>query len=612
MRFRTPITTLATLLAIGMLPVIGGAATNLGGSASEPIPTTVSERVDGLPAAYGAAATGGTSDGTQRSAPFEAPLAFSMVALELPATATANLRTSLDGSTWSTWEEVEAMGADDLPDPGSAEAAASVDPELHSEPVWVGEARWLQVAVAGAALADVAATFIDSNGLTTGTYRTSSATPTDDEYQAAATDDTTTTSSTTTSTTTTTAQPLPSYSYPADPSTGRPEITSRSEWGADESLRKGSPSYASSARYAVVHHTAGGNSYSASDAPAVVRGIYHYHTQSLGWNDIGYNLLVDRFGRIYEGRAGGLDYAVIGAHAQGFNTGSIGIAVMGEFDTTAPSEAALDAVADTLAWKFRHHSIDPRKTVMVVSGGSNKYDKGEEVELHTITSHRNVGHTECPGDAYYAELPTLRAAVVERWEALPEQPPADSEPPPDDSGTSASTPSSFTDIEGNVHAESIDRIAAAGVTSGCTIDRYCPDAPVTRGQTVTFLGRALGLEEGTGQRFSDVPTGNIHAGYIAAAVDAKIIYGYPDGTFRPDDPLSREQMASVLRRAMGLDHVWGSMFSDVAFESPHRSSINAIATAGVTSGCAPDLYCPADIVSRAQMATFLTRAILDR
>ena len=118
--------------------------------------------------------------------------------------------------------------------------------------------------------------------------------------------------------------------------TATPPVVPRLSWGADESIRRGPPTFAPALRFAVVHHTAGANDYSRSEAAAVVRAIQLYHVQGNGWNDIGYNFLVDRFGTIYEGRYGGVDRNVVGAHALGFNSGSVGIAVLGTYGSTSP------------------------------------------------------------------------------------------------------------------------------------------------------------------------------------------------------------------------------------------------------------------------------------
>ncbi len=193
--------------------------------------------------------------------------------------------------------------------------------------------------------------------------------------------------------------------------TEAPTIVPRAAWGADESIRRGPPVYARSVRVAFVHHTAGTNDYSRSEAPAVVRGIQLYHVKSNGWNDVGYNFLVDRFGTIYEGRYGGVDRNVVGAHALGFNTGSVGIALLGTYGTTKPPSAAQDAIARLIAWRLDVAHVDPIGTATLVSAGSEKYPSGAEVELRSVSGHRDTGATQCPGNALYARLPAIAAAA---------------------------------------------------------------------------------------------------------------------------------------------------------------------------------------------------------
>ena len=192
---------------------------------------------------------------------------------------------------------------------------------------------------------------------------------------------------------------------------GAPPIVPRLSWGADEKIRRGPPSYASEVRFAIVHHTAGRNDYSRSEAAAIVKGIQLFHVQGNGWNDIGYNFLVDRFGTIYEGRYGGIDRNVIGAHALGFNTGSVGIALLGTYGSTKPSQAALDAIAKLIAWRLDLAHVDPTSFVNVISGGSEKYASGIPVLLNAVSGHRDTGLTECPGNALYARLNSIAAAA---------------------------------------------------------------------------------------------------------------------------------------------------------------------------------------------------------
>src|SRR5258705_92285 len=121
---------------------------------------------------------------------------------------------------------------------------------------------------------------------------------------------------------------------------GSPPLIGREAWGANEAIRRAPPSYAPSVQFGLVHHTAGSNSYTASQSAAIVRGIEVYHVKGNGWNDIGYNFLVDKYGQVFEGRYGGVDKNVIGAHAEGFNTGSAGVAVLGTYGSAAPPAGA--------------------------------------------------------------------------------------------------------------------------------------------------------------------------------------------------------------------------------------------------------------------------------
>ncbi|MDH5282190.1 MAG: N-acetylmuramoyl-L-alanine amidase, partial [Thermoleophilia bacterium] len=197
-----------------------------------------------------------------------------------------------------------------------------------------------------------------------------------------------------------------------------PAIVPRLSWGADESIRRGPPTYAADVRFSIIHHTAGSNGYTRSEAPAIVKAIQLYHVQGNGWNDIGYNFLVDRFGTVYEGRFGGIDRNVVGAHALGFNTGSVGIALIGTYGSTQPSKAAQDAIARLVAWRLDLAHVDPTGFLTAISGGSERYASGIPVVLSAISGHRDTGFTECPGDALHAKLghsrPRLERSVFPR------------------------------------------------------------------------------------------------------------------------------------------------------------------------------------------------------
>ncbi|GAA2646748.1 peptidoglycan recognition protein [Streptomyces vastus] len=174
---------------------------------------------------------------------------------------------------------------------------------------------------------------------------------------------------------------------------------------------------------AVVHHTAGSNSYTCADAPAVVRGIHAYHVGQLGWKDIGYNFLIDKCGTIYEGRKGGVDRPVLGAHAYGFNSQTTGIAVFGTYTSIAPSQAVLTAVAKLAAWKLDQYGVSPAGTTSLTAGadGTDYFHKswklGAQLRLPAIHGHRDGYNTQCPGDQLYKKLPAIRdlaSAATER------------------------------------------------------------------------------------------------------------------------------------------------------------------------------------------------------
>jgi hypothetical protein len=194
---------------------------------------------------------------------------------------------------------------------------------------------------------------------------------------------------------------------------GSPAIVTRAAWGANEEIVRARPSVAPAVRLAVVHHTAGTNSYTRAQAAAIVRGIEVYHVQGNGWNDIGYNFLVDRFGTVYEGRGGGVERNVIGAHAEGFNTGTTGIALLGNYTSAVPPLAQQNALAGLLAWRLDVAHVDPRSTVVYTSGGNAKFRAGRVVTLRAISGHRDTGPSECPGGRAYALLPGLAQRVAQ-------------------------------------------------------------------------------------------------------------------------------------------------------------------------------------------------------
>ncbi|MFJ2583754.1 N-acetylmuramoyl-L-alanine amidase [Streptomyces sp. NPDC087538] len=202
---------------------------------------------------------------------------------------------------------------------------------------------------------------------------------------------------------------------PAPPSTvPKPPIVSRAGWGADESISPEAPEYLDGVKAVFVHHTAGSNTYSCADSAAVVRSLYAYHVLSEKWKDIGYNFLVDKCGTVFEGRKGGVDRPVFGAHTYGFNRESAGIAVIGTYtDANAPS-AVTTAVARVAAWKLGQYKGDPAGSTTLTAGatGSNyfgtKFTAGTKYSFKQISGHRDGFNTQCPGNMLYGQLKSIR------------------------------------------------------------------------------------------------------------------------------------------------------------------------------------------------------------
>jgi hypothetical protein len=194
----------------------------------------------------------------------------------------------------------------------------------------------------------------------------------------------------------------------------RPVLLRRRDWGAKKRWRNGKPTYNATIKQVHVHHTVNSNSYKRRDVPAMIRGMYAYHTKHLGWSDIGYNFLVDRFGRIWVGRAGGPGKPVRGAHTLGFNGKSTGVAVIGNYETAVPSKAVIGALARLAAWKLDMYGRNPRGHVRVVSEGSDRYRDGRRVKLPVIDGHRDTNQTACPGRHLYDALPRIRRRAKRR------------------------------------------------------------------------------------------------------------------------------------------------------------------------------------------------------
>ncbi|HXY71310.1 MAG TPA: N-acetylmuramoyl-L-alanine amidase [Actinomycetota bacterium] len=274
------------------------------------------------------------------------------------------------------------------PDPGSTERRRS----LHAtEPLWTGRGRCVEVSLhlpAGVTVAGARVAFLNTLGTAFGGPAVLTPLP----IPAAAETD----------------------ALPEQSSATKPTIISRKGWGADPGKINCFFGYAPALKMAFVHHTDTPNDYGPSQSAAIVRGIYAYHTDVHKWCDIGYNFLVDRYGRIFEGRQGGEDEPVIPAAVKGFNTDTVSVAAIGTFTTATPPPAMLGSIEHLLAWRLSLAGISPGATAYMESGGGIgvRWKKGTWVHLRTISGHRDANFTSCPGNRLYADLPAIRSAVA--------------------------------------------------------------------------------------------------------------------------------------------------------------------------------------------------------
>ncbi|WP_408896338.1 N-acetylmuramoyl-L-alanine amidase [Nocardioides sp. R1-1] len=302
---------------------------------------------------------------------------------------TVSVRTRT-GDTWSDWTAAEYHD-EHGPDPASAEAQRS---RPGTEAVLVGDVDQVQVQVetTSTAPADLKVAVIDP-GTPTATAQQSPSidTAAAGEGEAPAQRATQETSDGAIALQAATTGPP------------QPQIYSRAQWGADERLRDASSLRYGSISAGFVHHTVNANDYQPSDVPGILRGIYAYHVKTRGWSDIGYNFLVDRFGRIWEGRAGGVDKPVVGAHTLGYNDYSFAMSAIGNFETAQPTPELLNAYGALFAWKLSLSGVS-------ASSPSQRVGKGT---FAAISGHRDAGKTACPGKYLYAQLPTIRAMAAQ-------------------------------------------------------------------------------------------------------------------------------------------------------------------------------------------------------
>ncbi|WP_327353892.1 FG-GAP-like repeat-containing protein [Streptomyces sp. NBC_01304] len=213
--------------------------------------------------------------------------------------------------------------------------------------------------------------------------------------------------------------PTPTKPVPLPSTVKRPPITSRAAWGADESIVDDPAEYIDKVQAVFIHHTVGANNYSCAESASLVRGVMEYHVNVNKWNDLGYNFLVDKCGQIFEGRGGGADLPVKGAHTVGYNSYSTGIALLGDFEGDAaqnipagkPTRAALESASRVAAWKLGQYAGDPKGKVtlqQILTDANGDPHNGELKSFNVISGHKDGYATQCPGANLYSKLGTIR------------------------------------------------------------------------------------------------------------------------------------------------------------------------------------------------------------
>jgi hypothetical protein len=323
------------------------------------------------PRGFGLTVTPADFAGGRTSRVLRAPRRFDLLGVR--GAGGVEVRVRARGGRWSPWIPL-AAGGDHAPDTGSGERA--------SDPVWTGGSHEMQLRLAGPASRSLRVHMV--------------AVPASARRRAAAR----------TGRLRARAAQAPAPGTP-------PPIIPRAAWGGDSVPPRSAPSYGA-VQVAFVHHTVTANAYAPQDSAAIVLGIAKYHRDTNGWNDIGYNFLVDQYGQVFEGRAGGVDQPVVGAQAQGYNSQSTGVAHLGTYSAVGTTEAALAATAQLLGWKMSLHGVPTEGTVVLPSGGgsTNRFPAGTPVTFNRISGHRDGDATSCPGDALYAQLPALRARAT--------------------------------------------------------------------------------------------------------------------------------------------------------------------------------------------------------
>jgi hypothetical protein len=351
-------------------------------------------------------ALGVTPRGTRPFSMIGATWADPRAALE--GTVEVRSRSAADGR-WSAWRVLDRDGPD-AADPGSADGPARGS----TDPLWVGASNGVEARLTSAdgrthpVPADLRLDLINPDEGAGETPADRAAGPTADREPVAGTDGATepTRAGAGITESGTAQRAAATVVLPRRPV---PRLVTRAGWRANEAIVKHAPEYTGAVQVLFVHHTATGNNYACGQSASIIRGIELYHVRSKGWNDIGYNFLVDKCGTLFEGRAGGVDKPVLGAHTLGFNSNSAAIAVIGDYAGRGAPARVRSVIAQVAAYKLGAYGNNPAGRVVLTSNGSDRFRAGTRVALNRISGHRDTGRTACPGTMLYGQLGGIRA-----------------------------------------------------------------------------------------------------------------------------------------------------------------------------------------------------------
>jgi len=334
-----------------------------------------------------------------------------------------------------------------------------------------------------------------------------------------------------------------------------PTVRMREAWGARP--YRGTVRLNPSLRRGLIHHTVNSNTYSQAQVPSMLRSIQAYHQDTRGWADIAYNFVVDRFGTIWEARARSYEDPVIGSASSGDETGNVTVAYLGDGSTVTPPSVVTASMGRLLGWKLRKHGLAPTRA--------------------NIMGHRDIGQTDCPGNALYARIRAVEDVALV-------------------------APGPYLDVAWtNRRARAIDWAGRNGIIPGFGDGTFRPRAEARRADAAVWLWRFAGSPPGQSEPYTDVAGNAPYLEAIEWGYGAGVLRGIAANRFGPSRHMTRQAVVDMLWRYLG----------EPAVAVPHpfidagpRSSLDWAAEFGLVGGTT---LRGSDALDRGTAAVFLHR-----